>query len=700
MIGIFINNFSNDFIKDNHLEKSYVIYSSEERFLENLDNMNNDKIIMTLSNDISSVISSIISKNIGNRFFICSYRKIENLNLKHKKSNNLIINDTFGINDNLCIFDSNIFKMNLSMIDDIDWSHSNLTLWIFSQIYHIDVDVTSIAKSYLPYDNSLSLDFLNSLKKMSETMNVDLSKFIKFNNDNPKEFSNDIKTIVDNHNESEFYKISKDNVLLITLCYNEIKCLPFAVDYWKKLTNHVIVYDNGSTDGSIDFLKSLGGFVTLKHFEYKEDNKINDEELREFKNNIWKEYRDSYDWIIICDVDELLYVRDVEDFYNSINKNKWTIVKFHGIQLVATRFPRYVNDQALAHKQIKYGVPDKKFDKCLMFNCKSVEEMNYEYGAHMCHPKGNVRWCNADDAKLFHFKFVTEQYVEEKYKQNKSKLSQFNIDNNLGKEYLDSDNEIHNKYMWMIDHCQFIDDPFSKEEILKEPSKISHASEFPTLGNKCCIVILIYKENMSPDELISFNSISRNCEGVYDIYFVGNSCLGNEYWKMVCKRHSIKPVVLDDSWFESICSYNKLCLNPDFYKIFSNYKYMMIFQLDGYMFYNDLDSFVKLDYDYYGALHYSPYLKCGNGGISLRKVSKMISVLESGVNIRYDIYEDVFFSNCNMLEVAPNDICMRFCICDDKEELKKQIDNKLPMCCHYLLWDHFWDNDLIEDYRI
>lgn len=697
MIGIFINTFSHDLI--DNLEKIYVIYTSQEDFLENLDIVNDENLIISFSDELSLSISSIISKNIGKRFLICSYRKIESLNLKYKKSDKLIINDTLGINDNLCVFDSNIFKMNPSMIDDLDWNHSNLSLWIFSQIYNIDVDVTSIAKHYLPYDNSLSLDFLDNLKKMSEIMDIDLSKFIKFKNGESKETLNDIKTIFDNHNENVFFPISKDNVLLITLCYNEIKCLPFAVDYWKRLTNHVIVYDNGSTDGSIDFLKSLEGFVTLKHFEYKEDNKINDEELREFKNNIWKEYREQYDWIIVCDVDELLYVRDVEDFYNNINKNKWTIVKFHGIQLVSTRFPKYISDKALAHKQIKYGVPDKKFDKCLLFNCKSIEEMNYDYGAHMCHPKGNVRWCNADDAKLFHFKFVTEQYVEEKYNQSKSKLSQFNINNGLGKEYLDSVNEIHNKYMWMIDHCQFVEDTFSKEEISKETMPISHNPEFPTLGNKCCIVIPIYEEKMSPDELISFNSISRNCEGSYDIYFVGNSCLDNEYWKRVCQRHSIKPIMLDDSWFESICSYNKLCLNPDFYRIFSNYKYMLIFQLDGYMFYNDLESFVKLNYDYYGALHYSPYLKCGNGGISLRKVSKMISVLESGANIKYDIYEDVFFSNCNMVETAPNDVCVRFCICDDKEYLRKEL-GELPMCCHYLLWDHFWDNDLIEDYRI
>ena len=77
------------------------------------------------------------------------------------------------------------------------------------------------------------------------------------------------------------------------------------------------MYDNGSTDGSVDYLLTQNDFVELKSFRYKEDNKINDEELRNFKNNIWKEYKDKYDWVIVCDIDEFLYLNaydNVKDF--------------------------------------------------------------------------------------------------------------------------------------------------------------------------------------------------------------------------------------------------------------------------------------------------------------------------------------------------------------------------------------------------
>lgn len=710
MIGIFIDSHVDDFLKN--LDKTYLVFTSEETFIDNLHLVDHQTINVLYSNNIQQCISSIIKDivfdenniNKTEEIFIYSGKEtngllIDKTNITQK--NKIIINDSLGINDSFCLFKSDIFNQNLSMINDLNWLYPNLSLYIFAQLYHIEIDIQHLADSYLPIQNYVDLDFLSKLRDLASKFNIDISRFLKFEthvSTSPNSLTNDIKTILYNKRNQRFHPISKDNILLITLCYNEIRCLPFAIDYWRRLTNHVIVYDNGSTDGTLDFLKEHNDLIELKHFEYKDGNKINDDELRNFKNNIWKEYKDRYDWILICDVDEFPYVGDTDNFYNKINDNRWTVVKFHGIQLVSVRFPKYVSRAALAHHQIKYGANDHRFDKCLLFNCQEIEEINYDYGAHVCHPTGIVNWCNIPDARLFHFKFITEEYVVTRYEQSKNKLSEFNIKNNLGKEYMNSRDKIHDQFMSLVDHCRFVDDAFQPNTDNEIYPRIDHKEVYPILGNRCCIVIPIYKERMTDEELISFNSISRNCEGKYDICIIGNGYLNDEWWLSFCKKHNIRTVVLPDKWFSSIYSYNYLCLTADFYKIFSNYKYMMIFQLDGYMFYNDLEKFISLDYDYYGALHYSPYLKCGNGGVSLRKISSFISVLCSGVDIDYSIYEDVFFSNCGMLRQSPYEVCRSFCICDEKEQLMGELA-QLPMCCHYLFWDHFWDKYLIEDKR-
>ena len=49
----------------------------------------------------------------------------------------------------------------------------------------------------------------------------------------------------------QIQQTDKPTVWIYTLCYNEIRILPFVIDYWETYADRVIVYDNGSTDGSV-----------------------------------------------------------------------------------------------------------------------------------------------------------------------------------------------------------------------------------------------------------------------------------------------------------------------------------------------------------------------------------------------------------------------------------------------------------------
>jgi len=42
-----------------------------------------------------------------------------------------------------------------------------------------------------------------------------------------------------------------------TFCWNEMEILPFVVQYWKRFADKVFVYDNGSDDGSVEYLKKF-----------------------------------------------------------------------------------------------------------------------------------------------------------------------------------------------------------------------------------------------------------------------------------------------------------------------------------------------------------------------------------------------------------------------------------------------------------
>ena len=77
---------------------------------------------------------------------------------------------------------------------------------------------------------------------------------------------------------------------VFTICWNEMAILPFAVDYWRRFASRVTVYDNGSTDGSVEWLKqNASDLVTVVPFDTggHKNNTIH----CNMKNDYWKQAR-------------------------------------------------------------------------------------------------------------------------------------------------------------------------------------------------------------------------------------------------------------------------------------------------------------------------------------------------------------------------------------------------------------------------
>jgi len=115
--------------------------------------------------------------------------------------------------------------------------------------------------------------------------------------------------------------------------------------------------------------------------------------------------------------------------------------------------------------------------------------------------------------------------------------------------------------------------------------------------NDVCIVIPIYKAKINGFELESLkNTVSKL--GSYDIFLCCPNSLNTDtydlYYNFQIKR-------FDDSFFVGLNGYNRLCISEDFYKTFQKYKFMLIVQLDVWVFKDDLVQWINKDYDYIGA---------------------------------------------------------------------------------------------------
>lgn len=159
------------------------------------------------------------------------------------------------------------------------------------------------------------------------------------------------------------------------------------------------------------------------------------------------------------------------------------------------------------------------------------------------------------------------------------------------------------------------------------------------------IIIPVYKSEISKQEEISL----RKCFYIlssYDIYIITFKDLEISLYKNIAKEYN-KEILFEffeDKYFSSLFWYNKLMMSEGFYKRFIKYKYILIYQLDAYVFNDNLDYWTSLDYDYIGAPWFEDFLsyedgkplwKVGNGGLSLRKVSKFIEII-SNKEIKYN----------------------------------------------------------------
>lgn len=175
---------------------------------------------------------------------------------------------------------------------------------------------------------------------------------------------------------------------------------------------------------------------------------------------------------------------------------------------------------------------------------------------------------------------------------------------------------------------------------------------------KVCIVVPVYKQYLNLFEKISLQQLLRIL-GNYPIYFVQPDTLEINYEELNGYEYNICK--FNEWYFQSTETYSELMLSPFFYEKFLDYKYILIYQLDCFVFFDRLSDFCDMDYDYIGAPQYHSWTKnvvVGNGGLSLRKTKSVLGVVKSFGNIVQDPtyrdlfrkWEDNFFSYCGEKE--------------------------------------------------
>ena len=149
---------------------------------------------------------------------------------------------------------------------------------------------------------------------------------------------------------------------------------------------------------------------------------------------------------------------------------------------------------------------------------------------------------------------------------------------------------------------------------------------------KSVIAIPCYREEMSREERASLVQCGKVFGNSYDIVlFVPEKLTCAAYLEIIPHARIER---FENKFFTSVSTYSHLLLTPEFYLRFQEYDYMLLYQLDAWVFRDELEYWCSKGYDYIGAPFVQKYGKVeqvvvGNGGFSLRKISAMIRVLKN-----------------------------------------------------------------------
>lgn len=244
------------------------------------------------------------------------------------------------------------------------------------------------------------------------------------------------------------------------------------------------------------------------------------------------------------------------------------------------------------------------------------------------------------------------------------------------------------------------------------------------------VLIPVYKEVPSADEKMSLLQVLRVLSR-HDVRFVCPEGLDMSSYDRIV-GHSLPKERFDRKFFDGIDGYNALMTEVGFYRRFSFYEYMLIYQLDAWVFSDKLAEWCAKGYDYVGAPWFEahgtheeghPLWCCGNGGFSLRRIAKFIEVTNprtqflpyKGVKAffyklmrknnmawyrkrRADLWEDTYFSYG--LDGTPHEMyrpsaeeAALFSFECSPEYLYNMVGAKLPFGCHAwrrFQYEEFW----------
>jgi len=177
-------------------------------------------------------------------------------------------------------------------------------------------------------------------------------------------------------------------VNVYAFCFNEERFLPFFLRHYEQFCQRIIVFDNGSTDRSIEIVTShpkgeVVRFDTL--------GRVREDTFNEIRNHAWKKDRWSVDFMVaVVDLDEFIWHPDMPGLLERAKATGTSLPRVNGYTMCHPFFPDPHDDPRPLTEIVGNGSYDACYNKRVLFDPKKIREINFSVGAHYQSPTGEV----------------------------------------------------------------------------------------------------------------------------------------------------------------------------------------------------------------------------------------------------------------------------------------------------------------------
>lgn len=222
---------------------------------------------------------------------------------------------------------------------------------------------------------------------------------------------------------------------LYATCWNEAPRLKYFFRHYDPIVARYVIYDDGSTDGTLDILRGHPK-VELRDFVRSVPDSFVFSERGLF-DHCWKESRGSRhkrpaDWVIVCNIDEHLVHPDLGVYLDNCRAHGITAIPAVGYQMFTDVFPEA--DEMLADTRAR-GRYDRDDCKLILFSPTMVDEINYEPGGHVARPSGTVIAPAREELMLLNYQILGFDYTLCRFAELRSGLGSGDRARNFGHHY-------------------------------------------------------------------------------------------------------------------------------------------------------------------------------------------------------------------------------------------------------------------------